>query len=180
MVVRTPSQTIGPFFHVGLKWDEGDKVAFGSVGEKVILTGLVYDGSGALVADALVETWQADPTGKVPAGGASAKPYGYSRTATDSNGRFTIETLMPGACSGPSGEKYAPQVHVTIFARGLLKAVRTRVFLAAPEAIKDDPLARAAGARAATLIATQDAKDASVWRWDIRLQGKGETAFIEA
>jgi protocatechuate 3,4-dioxygenase alpha subunit len=175
----TPSQTIGPFFHVGLKWDEGNKVVFDSAGEKVVLTGIVYDGSGAPMTDALVETWQADPAGKVPGSGTDAKPCGYSRVATGSDGRFTIETLMPGTSSGPSGEKYAPQVHVTIFARGLLKAVRTRVFLAAAEAIRDDPLARAAGSRVATLIAARDAKDASIWRWDVRLQGKGETAFIE-
>lgn len=180
MTVRTPSQTIGPFFHVGLKWEDGSRVAFDSAGEKVVLTGIVYDGSGTPMADALVETWQADATGKVPGPGATAKPCGYSRGATDGEGRYTIETLMPGACSGPSGEKYAPQVHVTIFARGLLKAVRTRVFLAPAEAVKDDPLARAAGARATTLIAARDAKDKSIWRWDVRLQGKDETAFIEA
>jgi protocatechuate 3,4-dioxygenase alpha subunit len=179
MVVRTPSQTIGPFFHVGLKWDYGDKVAFASVGEKVVLTGLVYDGSGNPVADALVETWQADPSGKAPGAGVAAKPFGYSRIATDSEGRYTIETLMPGACTGPSGEKYAPQIHVTIFARGLLKVVRTRVFLATPQAIKEDPLGHAAGARATTLVALRDAKDPTVWRWDVRLQGKDETAFIE-
>jgi protocatechuate 3,4-dioxygenase alpha subunit len=176
----TPSQTIGPFFHVGLKWDDGDKVAFDSAGEKILLTGIVYDGSGAPIADALVETWQADAAAKVPGTSARAKPCGYGRAATDSNGRFTIETLMPGACSGPAGEQYAPQVHVTIFARGLLKAVRTRVFLATAETIKGDPLARAAGPRSATLIAARDAKDPSVWRWDVRLQGKDETAFIEA
>lgn len=179
MVMRTPSQTIGPFFHVGLKWEDGNRVAFGSAGEKVVLTGIVYDGSGAPMADALVETWQADATGKVPGPGTTARPCGYSRTATDSDGRYTIETLKPGVSSGPSGERYAPQVHVTIFARGLLKAVRTRVFLATADAIKDDPLARAAGARAVTLVAAQDAKDKSIWRWDVRLQGKDETAFIE-
>lgn len=180
MVVRTPSQTIGPFFHVGLKWDDGSRVEFGSVGEKVVLTGLVYDGSGTPVADALFETWQADPGGKAPGAGVAAKPFGYSRIATDSEGRYTIETLMPGACIGALGEKFAPQIHVTIFARGLLKAVRTRVFLATPEAIKEDPLGRAAGARAATLSAVRDAKDPGIWRWDVRLQGKDETAFIEA
>jgi len=58
MVVRTPSQTIGPFFHVGLKWDDGNQVAFGAPGEKIVLTGLVYDGAGTPVSDALLETWQ--------------------------------------------------------------------------------------------------------------------------
>jgi len=82
---------------------------------------------------------------------------------------------MPGA----SGEKYAPQLQVTLFARGLLKAVRTRVLLAAPEDIKEDPLAKAAGIRAGTLVAKRDASQPGVWHWDIRLQGKDETVFIE-
>jgi protocatechuate 3,4-dioxygenase alpha subunit len=176
---RTPSQTIGPFFHVGLKWEDGDKVQFAAAGEKIVLTGCVYDGAGTPIADAMVETWQADPAGKVPGAGVAARAYGYSRAMTATDGRYTIETQMPGACAGPGGEKYAPQVNVTIFARGLLKAVRTRVFVAAADAVKDDPLARAAGARVGTLIAARDAKDPKVWHWDVRLQGKDETAFIE-
>ena len=179
MIVRTPAQTIGPFFHVGLKWEDGNQVALGSTGERIVLTGHVYDGAGAVVTDALLETWQSDSDGNVPAPGSAAKVHGYSRTATNDDGRFSIETLMPGACRGPAGEAYAPQLHVMLFARGLLKAVRTRVFLAAPDAIKDDPLARAAGARVTTLIAAKDAKDPKVWRWDVRLQGKDETVFIE-
>lgn len=179
MIVRTPSQTIGPFFHVGLKWENGNQVVLGSPGEQIVLTGHVYDGAGAIVTDALIETWQADASGKIPAPGSSDKAQGYSRTATDKDGVFRIETLMPGACRGPAGEAYAPQLHITLFARGLLKAVRTRVFLAPADAIKDDPLARAAGTRVATLIAVKDSKDPKVWRWDVRLQGKDETAFIE-
>lgn len=179
MIVRTPSQTIGPFFHVGLKWDNGHQVELGSPGEQVVVTGRVYDGAGAVVTDALIETWQADSKGKVPEAGSSAKAPGYSRVATDKDGLFRIETLMPGACRGTGGEVYAPQLHVTLFARGLLKAVRTRVFLALPDAIRDDPLARAAGPRAATLVATKDTKDPKVWHWDVRLQGTDETAFIE-
>ena len=86
---------------------------------------------------------------------------------------------MPGSCAGQGGENYPPQIHVTIFARGLLKGLRTRVFLASPEAVKHDPLARAAGPRAGTLVATRDAQEPAVWHWDVRLQGKDETAFIE-
>jgi protocatechuate 3,4-dioxygenase alpha subunit len=85
---------------------------------------------------------------------------------------------MPGACTGPGGEKYPPQINVTIFARGLLKAVRTRVFLAAADAVGDDPLARAAGARLGTLVAKRETGDPSTWHWDVRLQGKDETVFI--
>jgi protocatechuate 3,4-dioxygenase alpha subunit len=176
---RTPSQTIGPFFHVGLKWEDGEKVQFAGSGERVVLTGFVYDGAGTPIADAMVETWQADPSGKVPGAGAAMRAYGYSRAMTGSDGRYTIETQMPGACTGKGGEKYAPQVNVTIFARGLLKAVRTRVFLAAADAIKEDPLARAAGSRVGTLVAVRDAKAPGTWQWDVRLQGKDETAFIE-
>lgn len=179
MTLRTPSQTIGPFFHVGLKWEGGEKVAFAIPGERIVLTGRVFDGAGNPVADALIETWQAGPDGKVPGAGTVPKPSGYSRVATDGEGRYTIETLMPGACAGAGGEKLPPQVHVTIFARGLLKAVRTRVFLADADTVRNDPLARAAGPRVATLMAVPDAKAPGTWRWDIRLQGKDETAFIE-
>ncbi len=180
MAIRTPSQTIGPFFHVGLKWEGGEKVAFQTAGTPLVLTGRVYDGSGAVIADALIETWQAGPDGAAPRGGPSAKAAGYSRAATDSEGRYRIETLMPGACTGPGGENYPPQIHVTIFARGLLKALRTRAILADAESARTDPLVQAAGARAATLIAARDPKNAGTWHWDIRFQGKDETAFIDA
>ncbi len=180
MAIRTPSQTIGPFFHVGLKWEGGEKVAFQAAGTPLVLTGRVYDGSGAVIADAMIETWQAGPDGAVPRGGPSTKAAGYSRAATDIEGRYRIETLMPGACTGPGGENYPAQIHVTIFARGLLKALRTRVILAAAESARTDPLVQAAGARASTLIAVRDPKDSGTWHWDIRFQGKDETVFIEA
>lgn len=179
MNIRTPSQTIGPFFHVGLKWEGGEKVAFETQGERIVLTGRVQDGAGNAVADALIETWQAGPDGNAPAPGSAASVTGYSRAATDADGRYSIETLMPGACIGADGDKFPPQIHVTIFARGLLKALRTRVFLAEPAAVKDDPLARAAGSRAGTLIAVRDSKEPGTWRWDVRFQGKDETVFIE-
>ena len=179
MTLRTPSQTIGPFFHVGLKWEGGNKIAFAVPGERIVLTGCVFDGAGNPIADALIETWQAGPDGNVPGLGTEPKPSGCSRAATDGEGRYTIDTLMPGSCTAAGGEKFPPQIHVTIFARGLLKALRTRVFLADAESVKNDPLARAAGSRAATLIAAKDAKERGTWRWDIRLQGKDETAFIE-
>ena len=178
MPIRTPSQTIGPFFHVGLQWKDGHSVLFSGPGESIVLTGCVYDGAGAPMADALVETWQADPAGKVPGTGDAARPYGYSRAATASDGRFSVETVMPGACAGSGGEKHAPQISVTIFARGLLKAVRTRVFVASSDAARDDPLIRAAGPRSATLMAIRDGKDPGIWHWDVRLQGKDETVFI--
>ena len=180
MAIRTPSQTIGPFFHVGLKWDGGENVAFQTAGTPVVLAGRLYDGAGTGVADALIETWQAGPDGKAPGAGVPTKAAGYSRGATDSEGRYRIETLMPGPCAGPGDEKYPPQIHVTIFARGLLKALRTRVILADADSARNDPLVQAAGPRAGTLIAARDPKNPGTWHWDVRFQGKDETAFIEA
>ena len=181
MPKQTPSQTVGPFFSRGLLWDDGGKVLFAGRGERITLAGRVLDGAGAPVADALLETWQADAAGKVPAAGDAARPHGYGRVSTGPDGGFAIETVMPGAYPGPGGETYAPQLHVTIFARGLLKAVRTRVFLAGLDAIKDDPLARAVGNadRLKTLVAARDPKDPRMYHWDVRLQGEGETAFLE-
>jgi protocatechuate 3,4-dioxygenase alpha subunit len=180
MPMQTPSQTVGPFFSPGLVWEDGGKVLFAGQGEPITLAGQVFDGAGAPVAGALLETWQADAQGRVPAPGDAARPHGYGRVYTGADGAFRIETVMPGAYTGPGGERYAPQLHVTIFSRGLLKAVRTRVFLAGLNAIGDDPLARAVGNpdRLKTLVAARDSKDPTLYRWDIRLQGEGETVFI--
>jgi protocatechuate 3,4-dioxygenase alpha subunit len=177
----TPSQTVGPFFARELLWKDGGVVSFPGHHERITLTGCVFDGAGAPIYDALFETWQADPTGKIPSGDDGSRPYGYGRVSTDTDGRYAIETAMPGSFKGPGGETYAPQISVAIFARGLLKALHTRVFLAPREVIKDDPLARAIDDpdRLRTLIATRDSKDPTTYRWDVRLRGAGEAVFIE-
>jgi protocatechuate 3,4-dioxygenase, alpha subunit len=177
----TPSQTVGPFFARDLLWKDGGIVLFPGGGECITLTGCVFDGNGAPIYDALFETWQADPTGKFPSGHDGARPYGYGRVSTDTEGRYAIETVKPGSFKGPGGEAYAPQISVAIFARGLLKALHTRVFLAPIDLIKDDPLARAIGdlERLRTLVATPDARDPKIYRWDVRLRGAGEAVFIE-
>lgn len=181
MAKPTPSQTVGPFFARELLWRDGGTVLFPGSGERITLTGRVFDGAGAPVADALFETWQVDGTGQPPTAGDAARPYGYGRISTRADGEYTIETVRPGSFTGPGGETYAPQLSVTIFARGLLKALRTRVFLASLEAIKDDPLARAIDDpdRLRTLVATRDPHDPKMYRWDVRLQGAGEVVFIE-
>jgi len=181
MAKPTPSQTVGPFFARELLWQDGGKVLFPGHGDRITLTGCVFDGNGAPIFDALFETWQADSGGKVPSGGDGARPYGYGRVSTDTNGAYSIDTVMPGSFKGPAGETYAPQISVAIFARGLLKALQTRVFLAPLEEIKDDPLARAIGdpERLRTLIATRDPRDPKIYRWDVRLRGAGEAVFIE-
>lgn len=181
MAAPTPSQTVGPFFARELLWSDGGTVLFPGPGERITLTGRVFDGAGAPVIDALFETWQADAAGRIPTGGDGVRPYGYGRVSTGTDGGYAIHTVMPGSFRGAGGQTYAPQISVTIFARGLLKGVPTRVFLAPLDAIKDDPLARAIGdaERLRTLVAVRDAADPHVYRWDVRLRGAGETVFIE-
>ena len=181
MATPTPSQTVGPFFARELIWRDGGKVPFAGPGDRITLRGCVLDGAGAPVVDALFETWQADAAGRLPSGGEGDRPYGYGRVSTGADGGYSIETVVPGSFEGPGGERYAPQLSVAIFARGLLKAVQTRVFLAALDAIKDDPLARAIGDldRLRTLVAARDPGDPRIYRWDVRLRGAGETVFIE-
>ncbi|HST01749.1 MAG TPA: hypothetical protein VLJ84_08820 [Usitatibacter sp.] len=154
MAARTPSQTIGPFFHLGLRWPESGRVAFAEKGTPVVLTGRITDGTGAAVDDALFETWQ---------------PEGFVRVETQPDGSFRIETTMPAGKS--------PSLGVSIFARGLLKPLRTRVYFSADAARADPDLASIAGSpRLATLVAK--AAGSGEYRWDVRLQGEGETVFF--
>ena len=171
MSERTPSQTIGPFFHEALRWRDGGKVTFAESGRKIVLTGRIVDGAGNPVADALVETWQRSPQGSTPAGAkGSTNPHGFGRVETAKDGTFRIETSMPGG--------NAPAIDVAIFARGLLKALRSRVYLASEEEVRADPLMAplAASERLKSLIAMPAGE--SAYRWDVRLQGEGETVFF--
>ena len=170
MAQRTPSQTVGPFYHEALRWREGGKVAFPAAGERVVLVGRLIDGGGEPVGDALVETWQRLPQGCAPAAASgSSNPYAFGRVETARDGTFRIETSMP------AGD--APALDVTIFARGLLKALRTRVYFAPRDRVRADPaMAKlAASPRLDTLIARAEGGE---YRWEVRLQGERETVFF--
>jgi protocatechuate 3,4-dioxygenase alpha subunit len=171
MSARSPSQTIGPFFHEALRWKDGGKVGFASPCARVVLVGRIFDGAGDPVGDALVETWQPLPEGAGAAQGAS-NPYGFARVETAKDGTFRIDTAMP------AGD--APALDVSIFARGLLKPLRTRVYLAPRDKALGDPLIARLGdsPRLDTLIATPTAK--SEYHWEVRLQGERETVFFAA
>ena len=167
MAGRTPSQTVGPYYAICLPWKNGERVS-GGKGPRVMLVGRVLDGNGDPIGDALVETWQSPEAGAAPA--ADGKPHGFARAGTAKDGTFRIETTLP---SGP-----APYLDVTILARGLLKALHTRVYLAAEERVRADPALApiAQSPRVATLVARRGSGDD--WLWDIRLQGEGETVFF--
>jgi protocatechuate 3,4-dioxygenase, alpha subunit len=164
---RTPSQTIGPFFEFALPWPDGPHVVAPGTDGAIWLRGQLFDGAGAPVVDGLVETWQLGPAGA----------RGFGRSATDRDGRYALLTLKPPAITA-GGVVHAPQVAVSVFARGLLRRACTRLYFPDEEvANRADPvLAALDPASRATLIA---AREVDGYRFDIRLQGDGETVFFD-
>ncbi len=180
----TPSQTVGPFFSIGLTWTDGaDAVDAGTPGA-VVITGTVTDGGGDPVPDAVIETWQADPDGRFahpddPRGASSYAAFrGFARAPTDGNGRFWLRTLKPGALPAGEGRIEAPHIAVTVLARGLLDRLVTRIYFPDEQPANDaDPvLAELPAAQRDRLIARAQ-PDGSL-RFDIRLQGDDETPFF--
>jgi protocatechuate 3,4-dioxygenase, alpha subunit len=170
----SPGQTVGPFFHYALPYD-GDRelVAPGTPGA-VLLHGVVYDGVGAPVPDALVEVWQAGPDGAVVQRPGSLRRDGFTftgfgRCATDPAGRYSFGTLPPGGVDGA-----LPFFAIAVFARGLLHRLLTRAYLPLSPGVTD-PVLTSAGDRAATLVCVADDEGL---RFDIRLQGDRETVFL--
>ena len=140
------------------------------------ISGRVADGRGNPVPDALVETWQADGFCRLVTAGFR----GFARCPTDREGRYAIATVKPGAIPAGDGLVHAPHLAVSIFARGLLKRVVTRIYFPDEEAANraDPVLARVADPRArATLVASHDGVG---YRFDVRLQGgEGEGGAVE-
>ena len=161
----TPSQTVGPYFSIGLPWPDGPEVAPDG---DLWIRGQILDGERKPIPDALVETWQADPAGRYEVEGFR----GFGRCPTDEDGAYAIRTVKPGAVGGQ-----APHIAVSVFARGLLHRVVTRIYF--PEdgdAHERDPvLAGLDDAARATLVA---AREGDSYRFDVRLQGPDETAFF--
>jgi protocatechuate 3,4-dioxygenase alpha subunit len=181
----TGSQTVGPFLHIGLAWLNTDKIAGpGVAGERVSVQGRLLDGDGAPVSDGLIEIWQANSRGKYPhPEDKQKKPLekgfrGFGRIPTDAQGRYRFTTIKPGRAPGAAGKLQAPHLVVTVFMRGLLKHLATRVYFPGDPANAEDPVLKLVpAARRATLIARQKGKGAL--EWNILLQGKGETVFFD-
>lgn len=180
----TPSQTAGPFLHIGLLWPDGPTVVTGDDPAAITLTGRIVDGAGDVVADALVETWQADADGRFastedPRGPATSDFRGWARCETDADGRWRIVTVKPGPVPGPGGTTQAPHVDCTIHARGLLRHLFTRIYFAdeAQANAADPVLTNLSDERRATLLASP--VDAG-YDLDIILQGDRATVFFDA
>jgi protocatechuate 3,4-dioxygenase, alpha subunit len=177
----TPSQTAGPFFSLALPWPDGPHLVPEGTPGAFWLRGVISDGAGDPVPDALVETWQADPDGRFPhpddPRGNSTDFRGFGRCPTDSEGRWAILTVRPGRVPDQAGRLQAPHIDLYVFARGLLDRVVTRVYLPDDAAANaEDPvLSEVDETRRATLVAEPDGAG---FRFDIRLRGAGETVFF--
>jgi protocatechuate 3,4-dioxygenase alpha subunit len=180
----TPSQTVGPYFAIALPWPDGPNAVPDATPGAIRIMGVVYDGAGEPIPDHLIETWQADPDGRFADlhdyGGRSELPgfRGFARSgAEDGDGTFEIITVKPGAVPAVGGELQAPHIDVTVFARGMLNRCVTRIYFADEAAANaaDPVLARVPANRRETLIALP--VDGG-YRFDIRLQGSGETVFF--
>ena len=181
----TTSQTIGPYLRIGLEWMVIEDVApKGVAGERVTIEGRVIDADGKPVNDAAVEIWQANSQGKYASPEDDQdKPLepgfrGYGRSLTDDSGQFRFRTIKPGPVPGPDGKLQAPHLSVTVFMRGLLKQLVTRLYFPDEPANADDPVLRLVPAeRRATLIARK--RSDGTLEWNLVLQGKNETVFFD-
>ena len=181
----TPSQTVGPFYGLGLidaRWAPAIEAA--TPGQRIRIQGRVLDGDGTPVIDAMLESWQAD------AGGIYRHPRtmaghplpndgftGFHRISSGAEGIFGWDTIMPGAVAQPDGSRHAPHINLGIFARGLLDRLHTRIYFAGETLNGSDPvLALVPAERRPGLIAGPTGPGS--YSFDIRLRGPGETVFF--
>jgi protocatechuate 3,4-dioxygenase alpha subunit len=183
----TTSQTVGPYFSMGLTRLKKDNLAGpGISGERVTISGRVLDGDGAGVPDAMLEIWQANSYGKY------AHPedkqnktleagfQGYGRIPTDANGAFRFQTIKPGSVAGPDDKPQAPHIVVSVFARGLLRRLVTRIYFPDETANAGDfVLNLVEPARRGMLVAHKLAGQEGNLEWNVILQGDGETVFFD-
>jgi protocatechuate 3,4-dioxygenase alpha subunit len=190
----TPSQTVGPYFHYGLAPRDYDfsevfhnnLVTLDASGERIRIEGRVFDADGTGINDSMVEIWQADSAGRYahPADRRAlpnASFKGFGRVATDKNGAYSFETIRPGPVPGPNGAAQAPHIAVTVFSRGMLRHLYTRVYFSDEAKNDADPILKLVPPeRRATLVAKRaDRNGQAVYTFDIRLQGDGETVFFD-
>ena len=181
----TPSQTVGPYLHIGLDWLTITELApQGVAGERVVIQGQVLDADRQPIPDGMVEIWQANSHGKYAhPDDTRALPlddgfHGFGRVATDEQGHFRFTTIKPGRVPDAQGRLQSPHLIVNIFARGLLKQLVTRMYFPGDAHDADSVLQHVPAARRATLIARQG--DAGVVEWNVLIGGGAdETVFFD-
>lgn len=198
---ESASQTAGPYVHIGLapgaagfeifEKELGQDIAGpNAAGERIRVEGIVHDGAGAPLKDVLIEVWQANAAGVYPhpddprAGEAEEGFRGWGRVISDfETGLWSFETVKPGPVPGRNRRRMAPHLNLWIVARGINVGLNTRMYFAdEAEANAADPVLNLIeqADRRPTLIAAREARDGAViYRFDIRLQGEGETVFFD-
>jgi protocatechuate 3,4-dioxygenase alpha subunit len=181
-LIQTPSQTVGPYFAIGLPWEDGPDVVPRGTPGAFWIRGTVFDGMGEPIPDALIETWQADPNGRFdhPDDPRGAVPgfRGFARAAADSQGLYGIHTVKPGPVPFNDGRMQAPHLVVSVFSRGLLDRCTTRIYFGDEQAANAaDPVLEAVpAARRDTIVAKQTPEG---YHLDIHVQGPNETVFFD-
>lgn len=192
VLTETPSQTAGPYVHIGCVPSFVDingvypedlglsPIADGASGEIITITGSVFDGTGWAMRDAMIESWQADSAGVYPGqAGADPKVNGFCRFSADKeSGEFTLRTVKPGAVTNRNGTVMAPHISLWIVARGINIGLSTRIYFADEDNSADPLLARIEQRPRVETLMAQKTGDAA-YRFDIRLQGQGETVFLD-
>jgi protocatechuate 3,4-dioxygenase alpha subunit len=186
-LITTSSQTVGPYLQIGFKALANEDLApAGTAGERITLAGRLLDGDGKPVNDGVVEIWQANAQGKYAhPEDAQDKPIdrafrGFGRSLTKNDGGFRFSTIKPGQVPGPDSTTHAPHIVVTVFARGMLKHLITRMYFPDEPANASDPVLKLVPAeRRATLIAKRIAGEKGALEWNIVIQGKDETVFFD-
>jgi protocatechuate 3,4-dioxygenase, alpha subunit len=183
----TPSQTVGPFFSIGFSWLERNDLTKGATrGTRITIRGRVFDGEGQPVPDAVLEIWQSDSEGRY---GhledardlvATQGFFGFGRVSVNDQGEFYFTTIKPGHVPGPDGKPQAPHLEVSVFMRGLLRRLVTRIYFPAEPANETDAVFGLVPAqRRHTLVAQPVPAEPDALVWDVHLQGDQETVFFD-
>jgi protocatechuate 3,4-dioxygenase alpha subunit len=191
----TPSQTVGPYFKNGLTpngeyaWNDafGNDLVISDVpGERIRIEGRIFDGDGQVVADSMLEIWQADAQGRVgdPQDVRSLPNRtfcGFGRCGTDNQGGFSFNTIKPGSVPGPGLKPQAPHIVLAVYARGMTRQAQTRIYFSDEASNASDPiLALVPADRRETLVAKRMmGGNGAVYRFDVHLQGDNETVFFD-
>ncbi|MDQ8727398.1 protocatechuate 3,4-dioxygenase subunit alpha [Bradyrhizobium sp. LHD-71] len=190
----TPSQTVGPYFKYGLTpngeyaWNDAftsNLLTSDTSGERIRVEGTVYDGDGDVIADCILEIWQADAQGHFSdpqdAHAPPNSPFnGFGRCDTDKSGGYVFDTIKPGVVPDADGKPQAPHILLAVFARGMLLHLYTRIYFDDEAAnTSDSVLALVSSDRRATLIAKRKAGTNNVYTFDVHLQGDNETVFFD-
>jgi protocatechuate 3,4-dioxygenase alpha subunit len=186
-IPATTWQTVGPFFQIGLERLYNQDIAGeGVAGSRIRICGRVLDSEFKPVPDAVLEIWQANSHGKYDhPDDHQDKPLepgfrGFGRVPTDDNGVFAFSTILPGSVPGPGNTNQAPHLVITLLMRGILRNLVTRAYFSGHPLNGDDPILKCVPPeRRTTLMLKPSPNDASLYTWDLQVQGEGETVFFD-